>query len=209
MFRKVVIFSRTLILDGIVRRLSKQSIKRVKVNLKMSKRKRAEGPTLVSAHRPLSTVSGSYPGVETSVGSILGKRALFEPPDCPNKRSRAQLSEEISGVLPEESSSKRSADFDIEIGRLHKRLRATVPSAEEAIAFFLPHMLEMRRLYSRERHEKLLLKETVEELRRNNEVLTLGLRGQLSQKNLIQRQLEMAQYRLAMTSNVLAYGNSF
>jgi len=158
----------------------------------MSKRKREHGPTLVeSCPRPRTVPLYT----ETSV---LGKRVLSETDYLANKRPRALVSEQLTLLSPCYEPQKRSAEFDIEIDRLHKRLKATVPSAEEAIAFFLPHMLEMRRLYLQEQCQNVALQTKNTELQHNNALLMATLRAQLTQKNSIQRQLDLAQYRLAM-----------
>jgi hypothetical protein len=156
----------------------------------MSKRKRSHGPTMVD-HR-LRTQPVPLYTAEAQV-TVLGKRAADDTDHIGNKRNRRQL---LAG--PCYGHQKRSAEFDIEIDRLHKRLRATVPSAEEAIAFFLPHMIEMRRLYLQEQSKHLLLQAKNTELHRNNALLSATLRTQLTQNNLIKRQLDMALYRLAM-----------
>lgn len=158
----------------------------------MSKRKRAHGPTIVdSCPRPHFTPEAHV--------TVLGKRAAEETPQIGNKRNRQQPESLVESLVePCYGHQKRSAEFDIEIDRLHKRLRATVPSAEEAIAFFLPHMIEMRRLYLQEQSKHTTLQAKNTELHRNNALLSATLRTQLTQKNLIQRQLDMARYRLAM-----------
>ena len=77
---------------------------------------------------------------------------------------------------------KRAADFDLEIERLSKRLRATTPTAEEALGFLLPHLLEMRRLYLGERQKVNALQEDNRILKQNNTVITQALRDQLTKK---------------------------
>lgn len=168
----------------------------------MSKRKREEGPTLVNSfHRPSQVPTYSQNVRE----SVLGKRVLFEMPELVNKRPRALESPWEPCYEPQ----KRSAEFDIEIDRLRKRLKATVPSAAEAIAFLLPHMYEMRRLYLQEQGQHLALQAKNTELLRSNALLTATLRDQLTQKNAIQRQLNLARYRLTMASPQVLDSGSF
>lgn len=93
---------------------------------------------------------------------------------------------------------KRTAEFDFEIERLQKRLKATTPSAEEAISFLLPHLLQMRRLYLNERQKVSVLEQESIQQKKNNMILTQTLRDQLTQKNLVQRQLDLALYRLSL-----------
>ena len=59
---------------------------------------------------------------------------------------------------------KRTAAFDDELKHLEKRMRASVPTAEEAIAFLLPHLFSLRTLYNESQHK-------VDELSRNNLLL--------------------------------------
>ena len=87
---------------------------------------------------------------------------------------------------------------DNEIARLSKRLKATVPSAEEAIAFLLPHIKNLRQLYIQERQSRQVFEKKVEMLEKNNEVIKTALRDQLLQKSYVQRQLDLALYRLAI-----------
>lgn len=78
---------------------------------------------------------------------------------------------------------------------MQKRMRATVPTAEEAMAFLLPHLLEFRRLYLEAHQRANSLENEVGELRRGYEnVVTL------SQEKIrfLQRQLELTRYRLAL-----------
>lgn len=174
----------------------------------MSKRKR-EPVVLVSSHRPrISTgLWQSSSGANSSSGSsdafarasshsILGKRSHEPENDLSRKRSL---------LLDAPTGQKRASDFDLEIDRLSKRLRATTPTAEEALAYLLPNLLEMRRLYLAERQKVNALQEDVKILQRNNTVITQTLRDQLSKKNLVQRQLDLALYRLSLVRD----GSSF
>ena len=53
---------------------------------------------------------------------------------------------------------KRPATFDTEIRHMNKRLRATIPTAEEAIAFLLPHITKLSHLYNESVAENRRLK---------------------------------------------------
>lgn len=71
------------------------------------------------------------------------------------KRKRDDVDEFVRQFNPgglESRGVKRSAEgFDIELQRLEKRMRASVPTAEEAIAFLIPHITQLRQLYNGER----------------------------------------------------------
>lgn len=170
----------------------------------MSKRKYDGGPTLVASKRQwlsepangsLSSFSSSSSVAEVS--SVLGKRSLEEPTLIDSKRPL------FSNVQPKKSTNghKRAAEFDFEIDRLHKRLKATTPTAEEAISFLLPHLIEMRRLYLHEREKANTLLSDYNMQKRNNVIITKTLREQLVEKNKIQRQLDFALYRLALVAD--------
>ena len=62
------------------------------------------------------------------------RSAEFEDEDTPKRQRRRP-------------SLKRSADFDCAVDHLHKRLKATTPTAEQAMAFLLPHLLTLRTMY--------------------------------------------------------------
>ena len=86
-----------------------------------------------------------------------------------------------------------------------KRLRATVPSPEEAIAFILPHLVELQRLYKQEQETCAALKKHVQMAETRNQELMNSLTTVIVQRDAAQkaggqlkRQLEMAQYRLAL-----------
>ena len=178
----------------------------------MSKRKR-DGPTLLASKRgtfnrerllmpavcPSSSHSSSDAVGSSSSSSILGKRS-YENTE-PQSRKRP----DESPFKSHPRGQKRPADFDFEIDRLHKRLRATTPTAEEAISFLLPHLLELRRLYTSEHQKVAALQSDNDILKQNNLVITQTLRDQLTKKNLVQRQLDLALYRLSLVRD----GSSF
>ena len=123
-----------------------------------------------------------------------------EWPDTSRKRQML-LAEAESFAL--EPARKRSADFETEICHLHKRLRATIPTAEEAISFLLPHMSRLRAVYVECKNDNNMLKEHVEALKiayykTKSESLKQVSECQQEIRSL-RRQLEMAKYRLAMT----------
>ena len=178
----------------------------------MSKRKRqSDGPTLAMV-RPCMIPVGSPYYSEVDRGSILGKRPSIDDVFSSDKRFRGEFLEELQPMGSSSSSSsssfsevplslKRPAEFDTEIARLSKRLKATVPSAEEAIAFLLPHIKNLRQLYIQERQSRQVFEKKVEMLEKNNEAIKTALRDQLLQKSYVQRQLDLALYRLAMTDS--------
>ena len=125
-----------------------------------------------------------------------------EWPNTPRKRQML-LAEAESFTL--QASRKRGADFDNEISHLHKRLRASIPTAEEAISFLLPHINRLRDVYIESKQENETLKEHLDTLRKayyktngaKHELQTHVSQCHEEIKNL-RRQLEMTKYRLAM-----------
>tara|TARA_B100000683_G_C12497724_1_gene556692 strand:- start:1111 stop:1560 length:450 start_codon:yes stop_codon:yes gene_type:complete len=108
--------------------------------------------------------------------------------------------------------TKRALDFNEEVEMARKRLRATVPSPEEAIAFILPHLVELQRLYKQEQETCAALKKHVQMAETRNQELLNNLTTAIVQRDAAQkacdaaqessgqlkRHLEMAQYRLAL-----------
>lgn len=95
------------------------------------------------------------------------------------------------------TSQKRSADFDCEVEHIHKRLKATTPTAEQAMAFLLPHLLNLRRLYVNKISENETLKE-------HNAIISNAY-SKLAQQSTqtshrLRRELEMSKYQLTLTS---------
>ena len=93
------------------------------------------------------------------------------------------------------TSQKRSAEFDCEVEHIHKRLKATTPTAEQAMAFLLPHILHLRRLYVNQLNENETLKE-------HNSLLTTAY-NKLAQEstqtsNRLRRELDMPKYQLTL-----------
>jgi hypothetical protein len=189
----------------------------------MSKRKRpSDGPSF-GVSRPCLGLSSGLEYSAAPHGSILGKRASFDDVLCSEKRFRGNFLEELplnsvqysfANVSSSSSSigearvdterplaSKRPAEFDNEIARLSKRLKASVPSAEEAIAFLLPHIENLRKLYIHERELRQSYEKKAATLANNNEAIKATLRDQLIQKSCVQRQLDLALYRLAMSDS--------
>lgn len=93
------------------------------------------------------------------------------------------------------TSQKRSADFDCEVEHIHKRLKATTPTAEQAMAFLLPHLLNLRRLYVNKVNENDTLKE-------QNALLSNAysklVQESTQTKQRLRRELEMSKYQLAL-----------
>ena len=141
----------------------------------MSKRSR-DGGLLVSnkKHCPLQTLKrpSDFDGRPTSV-----------------KRSRLPAMAVVS--------LKRSAEFDCEVERIHKRLKASTPTAEEAMAFLLPHLLTLRRLY-------LDVVQSRATMRENNRLITQAYHAlaKTSSEEIaeLRRQLELSHYRLSLMS---------
>ena len=94
-------------------------------------------------------------------------------------------------------SLKRSAEFDCEVERIHKRLKASTPTAEEAMAFLLPHLLTLRRLY-------LDVVQSRATMRENNRLITQAYHTlvKTSSEEIadLRRQLELSHYRLSLMS---------
>lgn len=103
-------------------------------------------------------------------------------------------------------SSKRPAAFDIEMDRLHKRLRATVPTAEEAIAFLVPHMERLRHLYCESQAQNTTLKKHLETMSRaygasleQSASLSRQLDASQAEVAALRRQVDFMKYRFALT----------
>ncbi len=98
-------------------------------------------------------------------------------------------------------SHKRSAEFDCEVDRIHKRLKASIPTAEEAMAFLLPHLLTLRRMYLDVVQSRATLQE-------NNQIITKAYHElvQTSSNEIValRRQLELSHYRLVMMNRPIA-----
>ena len=71
-------------------------------------------------------------------------------------------------------------------------MRATVPTAEEAIAFLLPHMVRMRKLYAESQQK-------VTELTRNNKIIRKTCAYLIQEKQKVESELALANYRFAIS----------
>ena len=146
----------------------------------MPKRSR-DGPVVIHNKRPCS-VFASGPA----------------PPSL--KRKRDDVEDVIKRFRAEEDTraeitigKKRSAEcFDEELQHLEKRMRATVPTAEEAIAFLLPHMVRMRNLYAESQQK-------VAELTRNNKIIRKTCAYLIQEKQKVESELALANYRFAIS----------
>jgi hypothetical protein len=98
---------------------------------------------------------------------------------------------------------KRSAEcFDQELQHLEKRMRASVPTAEEAIAFLLPHIIRLRDLYSESQQK-------VAELTRNNVVIRKTCAYLIRENQKLESQVVLANYRVALGGpKPYAFGNT-
>lgn len=163
----------------------------------MSKRKRQdpillERPVKLGCHYRQDNLLSNSSVSQNDPVSILGKRS-YEPVETNVYKKSCQTSTRTM-------LGKRSVPFDNEMDRLQKRLRATTPSAEEALAFFLPHLLEMRRLYIYERDKAIQLENENKQLHAHCQLLTRTLKDQMAQKSLVERNLEMTRYRLLLNA---------
>jgi|TARA_B110000091_G_C13801527_1_gene470471 hypothetical protein len=86
---------------------------------------------------------------------------------------------------------KRTADFDDEVEHIRKRLKATTPTAEEAMAFLLPHLLHLRRLYIETLNDNKTLQQ-------HNLILSTTCTKVAHQSAQLRRELDMSKYRLTL-----------
>lgn len=114
------------------------------------------------------------------------------------KRKRDDVDEVIKRFCTSEDveqttiGRKRSAErFDEELQHLEKRMRATVPTAEEAIAFLLPHIIRLRGLYN-ESHQKAT------ELTRNNAIMRKTCAYLIRENKKLESEVVLANYRAAL-----------
>ncbi len=145
----------------------------------MSKRFR-EGPVAIHSKRQCLAFETVIPMIAP------GLKRKRDDVDDVIKRFRA--SEDVSTI-----GRKRSAEcFDEELQHLEKRMRATVPTAEEAIAFLLPHIMRMRKLYTESQQK-------VDELTRNNNVIRKTCAYLIREKKKLEGEVAMANYRFAIS----------
>lgn len=119
--------------------------------------------------------------------------------DQVSKRQRLPISDACTASL------KRPAAFDIELDHMHKRLRATVPTAEEAIAFLIPHMTKLRNLYCESQTENRTLKRHLNAVNNaymasleQNASLNRQLDASKAEVAELRRQVEMMKYRFVL-----------
>lgn len=128
---------------------------------------------------------------------LQSKRVCLGVPHTPVslKRKRDDVDEYVSHFAAEVSGqrgTKRSAEsFDHELQRLEKRMRASVPTAEEAIAFLLPHIMQLRGLYNAERAR-------VVEMESKAIVMRRACLHLLREKRHLEQELELAKYRATL-----------
>jgi len=142
----------------------------------MSKRKRlSDGPVSLCKRTVLGVQCGTKrPGVFTDSESC--------------KRLREYV----------HRGTKRRCEFDDEVEQLHKRMRATTPTAEEAMGFLLPHLLKFRRLYQEAVQKSECLESKVNQLRAHNCILSKAYSKTIDEKTRLARQLEISRYQLAL-----------
>ena len=162
----------------------------------MSKRSR-DGDVIIQRPQVPPTHTGHTP---YQMAQLVGNKrsARFdEYQDTKKGRFRLDLQHES---LPEIESHKRSSDFDIELNRLHKRMKATTPTPEQVMAYLVPHLLNLREMYLSEQSKTAKLSTKIKVLEENNAAITRALREQLTKNHLIARQLENAHYRLVLAA---------
>tara|TARA_B110000977_G_scaffold154231_1_gene196027 strand:+ start:1610 stop:2050 length:441 start_codon:yes stop_codon:yes gene_type:complete len=131
---------------------------------------------------------------------ILAIRPKKRPGDFdgPDSYKRARGLESSSSIL----SHKRTACFDVEVERLHKRMKATTPTAVEAMAFLLPHLLALKRVYCQSQQKVEALSVDNQVLSSNNMTLSRAYQTLLTksteEKRQLQRQLNNARYQLML-----------
>lgn len=158
-----------------------QSIKFIKGRVPMSKRKRLGGPVAVS--RP----------TRPRIAPQQGTKRPYGGGECYTPKRFKQ------------ESHKRGRDFDCEVDNMHKRLRYSTPTAEETMAFMLPHLLSLRRMYQEVCEEKNRLSSKCKVLEEHNIALTKGYqclaKASQEKQRQLERQVDMAQYRLTLCNN--------
>lgn len=145
----------------------------------MSKRQR-EGPTLVANKRFCE-----QPFVTHSL-----KRQRDDYCDYSEKRHRVET--------PDFSGTKRSADFDQEVDHMAKRMKATVPTAEETMAFILPYLLKMRCMYTNAQNDAESMKKHCDTLEKHLQTLQGAYHKLMDRNNNLKRELDMTKYRLML-----------
>tara|TARA_B110001450_G_C17662676_1_gene497999 strand:+ start:252 stop:728 length:477 start_codon:yes stop_codon:yes gene_type:complete len=147
----------------------------------MSKRFR-EGPVAIHGKRqrlPFDTVA-----------PMFAPRLKRKRDDVDEVIKRFRASENIEQTT---IGKKRSAEcFDEELQHLEKRMRATVPTAEEAIAFLLPHIVRMRKLYTESQQK-------VAALTCNNNVIRKTCAYLIQEKKKLESEVALANYRFAIS----------
>lgn len=114
------------------------------------------------------------------------------------KRKRDDVDEVIKRFRASEDveqaiiGRKRSAEcFDDELQHLEKRMRATVPTAEEAIAFLLPHIIRLRGMYNESQQKAT-------ELTRNNAIMRKTCAYLIRENKKLESEVVLANYRAAL-----------
>jgi len=145
----------------------------------MSKRRR-EGPTL-AANKRFCDPSFVATGL---------KRQRDDYCDYSDKRHRVET--------PDFSGNKRSADFDQEVDQMHKRMKATVPTAEETMAFILPYLLKMRCMYINAQNDAESMKKHCDTLEKHLGTIQGAYHKLMDRNNILKRELDMTKYRLML-----------
>jgi len=139
--------------------------------------------------------------LQSPPGCLLKRPAESCPMNV--KRRRPLAMEDVDQLF---GQNKRPATFDIELERMHKRLRATVPTAEQAIAFLIPHMNSLRNLYCESQDENKRLKKHLVLMNaayqaslEQNASLNRQLDASKAEVAALRRQVDMMKYRVALT----------
>lgn len=173
----------------------------------MSKRQR-DGEVIFERKRACGMNMTSTNAFWSNPVSLVGvKRSAETECDVDYKRQRSVLDSGLFNdcgranvdVSSDEDSKcrKRAAIFDLELQHMHKRLKATTPTAEEVMAFVLPHLITMRKMHV----ENL---QCCRVLKKHNKVLANAynqlLENAASVNRKLRRELEMSKYQMMLMS---------
>lgn len=162
----------------------------------MSKRSR-DGDVIIQRPQVPPVHNGNMPYQMAQLVGTKRSARFGEYQDTKRGRFSLDLPHE---EIPEIESHKRSSEFDIELNRLHKRMKATTPTAEQVMAYLIPHLVNLRKMYLSEQSKAAKMSTKVKALEENNAAITRAFREQLTKNHLIARQLENAHYRLVLAA---------
>jgi len=81
---------------------------------------------------------------------------------------------------------------------MHKRMRATVPTAEETMAFILPYLLKMRCMYTKAQNDADSMKKHCDTLEKHLGTMQAAYHKLMVRNNILKRELDMSKYRLML-----------